>query len=249
MAKEDYSSSSTIQTSPEIDGNALAARALARFGVTHMFGVVGIPVTSLAIRSVSIGIRLIAFHTEQSAGYAASAYGYLTRKPGVLLTVSGPGCVHGLAGLSNAQINTWPMIMISGSSHQSDIGKGDFQELDQIAAVQPFAKLSRKVKDITDIPRLVKEVLESSTTGRPGGCYLDLPTDVLHQTLSELDAERLLLEVEKSVESGGGGIRGLDVSGIKNAAFADRAQKHEFVAKCTEAADRVWKRRSICSDG
>ncbi|KMZ62459.1 Oxalyl-CoA decarboxylase [Zostera marina] len=212
---EDFSS--TIQTSPTIDGNALAARALARFGVTHMFGVVGIPVTSLATRSVSIGIRFIAFHNEQSAGYAASAYGYLTRKPGVLLTVSGPGCIHGLAGLSNAQINTWPMIMISGSSNQSDLGKGDFQELDQISAVQPFAKISRKVGDIGDIPRLVKEVLESSTTGRPGGCYLDLPTDVLHQTLSELEAERLLLEAEKSAEFEEGGIQGLDIAGIQNA--------------------------------
>ncbi|KAG9449029.1 hypothetical protein H6P81_008994 [Aristolochia fimbriata] len=180
-----------------IDGNVFAARALARAGVAHMFGVVGIPVTSLATRSVALGIRFIAFHNEQSAGYAASAYGFLTGRPGVLLTVSGPGCVHGLAGLSNAAVNTWPMIMISGSCDQKDFGKGDFQELDQMAAVQPFTKFAAKVRDIKEIPTLVFDVIRHSVSGRPGGCYLDLPTDVLHQKITESEAEELLVVAEK----------------------------------------------------
>ncbi|KAL4352459.1 hypothetical protein GQ457_06G026490 [Hibiscus cannabinus] len=179
------------------DGNVLAAKSFARFGVTHMFGVVGIPVTSLATRAVQLGIRFIAFHNEQSAGYAASAYGYLTGRPGLLLTVSGPGCVHGLAGLSNAMINTWPMVMISGSSDQRDAGRGDFQELDQIEAVKPFSKFSVKAKDIKEIPSCVARVLDHAISGRPGGCYLDLPTDVLHQTITESEAAKLLSEVEK----------------------------------------------------
>ncbi|XP_068637990.1 2-hydroxyacyl-CoA lyase [Aristolochia californica] len=180
-----------------IDGNVLAARSLARAGVVHMFGVVGIPVTSLATRSVVLGIRFIAFHNEQSAGYAASAYGYLTGRPGVLLTVSGPGCVHGLAGLSNAGVNTWPLIMISGSCDQKDFGKGDFQELDQMAAVKPFSKFAAKVTDIRDIPALVFEVIRHSVSDRPGGCYLDLPTDVLHQRITESEAEEFLVAAEK----------------------------------------------------
>ena len=65
------------------------------------------------------GIRYIGFRNEQAAGYAAAACGYLTGVPGVLLTVSGPGAVHGIAGLSHAGINCWPMIMISGSSEQA----------------------------------------------------------------------------------------------------------------------------------
>ncbi len=64
------------------------------------------------------GIRFIGFRNEQAAGYAAAACGFLTGMPGVLLTVSGPGAVHGIAGLSHAQINTWPMIMLSGSAEQ-----------------------------------------------------------------------------------------------------------------------------------
>lgn len=182
----------------EIDGNVLVAKSLAQFGVQHMFGVVGIPVTSLATRAVSLGIRFIAFHNEQSAGYAASAYGYLTSRPGVFLTVSGPGCVHGLAGLSNAAANTWPTVMISGSCNQSDSGRGDFQELDQIEAVKPFTKFSIKATHISQIPNCVAQVLHHAVSGRPGGCYLDLPSDVLHQNVSQSEAESLLIEAEKN---------------------------------------------------
>lgn len=194
-----------------VDGNVLAARSLARAGLQHMFGVVGIPVTSLANRAVAAGIRFLAFHNEQSAGYAASAYGFLTRRPGILLTVSGPGCVHGLAGLSNAQVNTWPMVMISGSCDQADFGKGDFQELDQIAAVKPFVKFSAKATDVRQIPGLVQEVVRHSLSGRPGGCYLDLPTDVLHQTITESEAEKLLLESECPLIEQIGEVQALDI--------------------------------------
>lgn len=181
-----------------VDGNLLAAKAFAAAGITHMFGVVGIPVTSFANRAVSVGIRFLAFHNEQSAGYAASAYGYLTRSPGLLLTVSGPGCVHGLAGLSNAAVNGWPMVMISGSCDQADFGRGDFQELDQVAAVKPFSKFSAKATEISEIPKCVFEVLDRALSGRPGGCYLDLPTDVLHQTVSLSEADNLLAAAENS---------------------------------------------------
>lgn len=180
----------------EIDGNTLTALALKRFNVSHMFGVVGIPVTSLATRAVALGIRFIAFHNEQAAGYAASAYGYLTKSAGVFLTVSGPGCVHGIAGLANAQANAWPAVMISGSCDQADFGKGDFQELDQIAAVKPFVKFSAKATDISQIPQLVLEVINTAIAGRPGGCYLDIPSDVLRQKIPESYASEILNEVQ-----------------------------------------------------
>lgn len=180
----------------KVDGNLLAARAFARSGVEQMFGVVGIPVTSFATSCVREGVRFIAFHNEQSAGYAASAAGYLTGKPGVLLTVSGPGCVHGLAGLSNAYINTWPMILVSGSSVQADIGKGDFQELDQVEIVKPFAKYAGKAHSIKEIPKVVAEAVAASVSGRPGGAYVDLPSDVLHEEVSEEEASQLLADLK-----------------------------------------------------
>ncbi|KAL5226343.1 hypothetical protein ABZP36_014608 [Zizania latifolia] len=176
----------------KVDGSALAGRALAAAGARHMFGVVGIPVTSLASRAAAAGVRFLAFRNEQSAGYAAAAYGFLTGGPGLLLTVSGPGCVHGLAGLSHATANAWPLLMISGSCSQPDAGKGDFQELDQIAATKPFVKLAIKATTIADIPRLVFHALAATVAGRPGGCYLDIPSDVLHQTLTESEAAALI---------------------------------------------------------
>lgn len=91
------------------------AAALANLGIKHMFGVIGIPVTQMASAAQAAGIRFISCRNEQAAGYAAAAAGFLTGKPGVLLTVSGPGMVHGIAGLSHSKENRWPMIMISGS--------------------------------------------------------------------------------------------------------------------------------------
>ncbi|KAM0965843.1 hypothetical protein FF1_021793 [Malus domestica] len=88
-------------TTTAIDGNQLIAKAFAWFGVDRMFGVVGIPVTSLANHAISLGVWFITFHNEQSVSYAASAYGYLTGRPRVLITVLGLGCVHWLTGLSN----------------------------------------------------------------------------------------------------------------------------------------------------
>lgn len=100
------------------DGGFLVARALASLGIKYMFGVIGIPVTAVASAAQACGIRFISCHNEQAAGYAAAAAGFLTGVPGVCLTVSGPGLVHGLAGVANAMSNCWPMILISGSCEQ-----------------------------------------------------------------------------------------------------------------------------------
>ena len=64
------------------------------------------------------GIRFFSFRNEQAAGYAAASAGFLTGQPGILLTVSGPGAVHGTAGLAHALANAWPLIMISGAAEQ-----------------------------------------------------------------------------------------------------------------------------------
>lgn len=110
-----------------VDGYLLVAKALYAAGVRYMFGVVGIPVTRLGPCAQEVGIRFISFRNEQAAAYGASAVGYLTGRPAGLLTVSGPGVVHGLAGLSNARINTWPLVMLSGSTCTGNVGKGGFQ--------------------------------------------------------------------------------------------------------------------------
>ncbi|CAN0899082.1 2-hydroxyacyl-CoA lyase [Linum grandiflorum] len=97
--------------------------------------------------------------------------------------------------MSNAMANTWPMVMISGSCDQNDVGRGDFKELNQLEAVKPFSKFSVKAKHIKEIPNGVVQVLDWAVSGRPSGYYLDFPTDVLHQTLSKSEAEELLTSV------------------------------------------------------
>ena len=96
----------------EVDGATLIARSLKQQGINHLFGVVGFPVTAIAGAAQKEGVAYLGLRNEQSAAYAAGAYGYLTGRPGTCLTVTGPGVVHGLAGLANAQQNCWPMILI-----------------------------------------------------------------------------------------------------------------------------------------
>ena len=87
----------------KVDGATLMARSLKQQGVQYMFGIVGFPVGPIAVAAQKVGIQYIGMRNEQSASYAAQAVGYLTGRPGAALVVSGPGVVHGLAGLANAQ--------------------------------------------------------------------------------------------------------------------------------------------------
>jgi len=86
-----------------LTGAHIIARSLKELGVTTLFGIVGIPVVGIAEAAIDLGIRFIGFRNEQAAGYAATAYGYLTGKPGVCLVVGGPGVLHAMAGVSHLE--------------------------------------------------------------------------------------------------------------------------------------------------
>ncbi|KAL2804306.1 2-hydroxyacyl-CoA lyase 1 isoform d [Daubentonia madagascariensis] len=91
----------------QVSGAKVIAQALKTQGVEYMFGVVGIPVIEIAVAAQELGIRYIGMRNEQAACYAASAIGYLTGRPGVCLVVSGPGLIHALGGMANANMNCW----------------------------------------------------------------------------------------------------------------------------------------------
>ncbi|RVW10495.1 oxalyl-CoA decarboxylase [Prescottella agglutinans] len=169
-------------TEPEsADGNDLVVDALAANGVRTIYGVVGIPVTDLARTAQARGIRYLGFRNEQAAGHAAAAAGYLTGRPGICLTVSAPGFLNGLVALANATTDCFPMIQVSGSSERSvvDLGQGDYEELDQLAAARPFAKAGYRVDSPELIGVGVSRAIRAAVSGRPGGVYLDLPARVL----------------------------------------------------------------------
>src|SRR5207247_3399630 len=115
----------------EVDGATLVARSLKKQGVDFMFGIVGFPVGPIAVAAQKEGITYVGMRNEQSASYAAQAVGYLTGRPGACLVVSGPGVVHALSGLANAQQNRWPMVLIGGASESWRNGMGAFQRSEE----------------------------------------------------------------------------------------------------------------------
>ncbi|MCX5135748.1 oxalyl-CoA decarboxylase [Streptomyces sp. NBC_01281] len=227
------------------DGYHLVVDALRMNDVDTIYGVVGIPITDLARLAQARGIRYVGFRHESNAGHAAAAAGYLTRKPGICLTVSAPGFLNGLVALANATTNCFPMVQISGSSerHLVDLRQGDYEEMDQLAAAQPFCKAAYRVSRVEDIGRGIARALRTAVSGRPGGVYLDIPAAVLGsimdaeagaRTLSRLvdPAPRQLPApeaVDRAIELLAGAERPLVVLG-KGAAYA-RAddQVREFV--------------------
>lgn len=112
----------------------ILAKALKNIGIDTMYGLVGIPVTEFAYLAQMEGIRFVGFRHEQQAGMAAATHGFLTKKPGVLLTVSSLGFMNGLTATANATVNCYPMIQISGSSVREpiDLDQGTYEGLDQL---------------------------------------------------------------------------------------------------------------------
>ena len=167
------------------DGFHLVVDALKANDIDTIYGVVGIPITDLARVAQASGIRYIGFRQETSAGNAAAAAGFLTRRPGVCLTVSAPGFLNGLAALANATTNCFPMIQISGSSDRAmvDLQRGDYGELDQLNAARPFVKAAYRISRVEDIGRGIARAIRTAISGRPGGVYLDIPGDVLGQAM------------------------------------------------------------------
>ena len=169
----------------KIDGATIMARALKQQGVEYMFGIVGFPVQPIAAAAQGVGIKYYGMRNEQSASYAAQAAGYLTGRPGACLVVSGPGVVHGLAGLANAQQNCWPMILIGGASPTYQNGMGAFQEERQVQIAAPFSKFAHAVEHVHRIPFYVELAVRQSIYGRPGATYLDMPDDIIRGECEE----------------------------------------------------------------
>src|SRR6201992_2135846 len=181
----------------QTDGFHLIIDALKLNGVKTIYGVPGIPITDFGRMAQAEGIRVISFRHEQNAGNAAAIAGYLTRKPGICLTVSAPGFLNGLTALANATTNCFPMILISGSSEREivDLQQGDYKEMDQLNAAKPYAKAAYRVLHAEDIGIGVARAIRAAVSGRPGGVYLDLPAKLLAQTLDAVKAQQSLVKV------------------------------------------------------
>lgn len=179
------------------DGFHLVIDALKANDIDTIFGLVGIPITDLARLAQAEGMRFIGFRHEQNAGNAAAIAGFMTQKPGICLTVSAPGFLNGLTALANATTNCFPMILISGSSEREivDLQQGDYEEMDQLNIAKPFAKASYRINKAEDIGIGVARAIRAAVSGRPGGVYLDLPAQLLAQTIEAGHGKRSLVKV------------------------------------------------------
>lgn len=160
----------------QVTGMRVLAMSLHKIGIDKMYGLVGIPVTEVAYIAQEEGIKFVGFRHEQQAGMAAATHGFLTKTPGVLLTVSSLGFLNGLTSTINATVNCYPMIQISGSSDRDtvDMQQGAYEELDQFAVARPLVKAAYRVNKPEDIPTAVVRAYRAAISGRPGGVYLDM---------------------------------------------------------------------------
>jgi oxalyl-CoA decarboxylase len=179
------------------DGFHLIIDALKLNGVTTIYGVPGIPITDFGRMAQAAGIRVISFRHEQNAGNAAAIAGFLTKKPGICLTVSAPGFLNGLTALANATTNCFPMILISGSSEREivDLQQGDYEEMDQLAIAKPLCKAAFRVLHAADIGIGVARAIRAAVSGRPGGVYLDLPAKLFGQVMDAEAGQKSLVKV------------------------------------------------------
>ncbi len=197
MATSDTNTTPKAPEYPEqVTGMDILVRALRMVGIDTMYGLVGIPVTELAYLAQDRGIRFVGFRHEQQAGMAAATHGYLTKTPGVLLTVSSLGFLNGLTATANATVNCYPMIQISGSSVREpiDLQQGTYEGLDQLAMAKPLVKAAYRVNKPEDIPTAVVRAYRAAISGRPGGVYLDVTTPCLGAIMQGADADKLFYQ-------------------------------------------------------
>src|SRR5262249_18857558 len=179
------------------DGFSLVIDAMKLNGIDTIYGVPGIPITDLGRMAQAAGIRVLSFRHEQNAGYAAAIAGFLTKKPGVCLTVSAPGFLNGLTALAHATTNCFPMILVSGSSEREivDLQQGDYEEMDQLAIARPLCKAAYRVLHAQDIGIGFARAIRAAVSGRPGGVYLDLPAKLFAQVMNADAGAKSLVKV------------------------------------------------------
>ena len=192
IASEDQSVVGTLT-----DGFHLVIDALKLNDINTIYHVPGIPITDLGRYMQAAGIRILSFRHEQNAGYAAAIAGYLTKKPGVCMTVSAPGFLNGLTALAHATTNCFPMILISGSSEREivDLQQGDYEEMDQLAIAKPLCKAAYRILHAEDIGIGIARAIRAAVSGRPGGVYLDLPAKLLGQAMNVEAGAKSLVKV------------------------------------------------------
>ena len=169
----------------EINGGQITARQLRAAGIDTLFGVVAGPMIELFAGAQEQGLTVVGCRHEESAAFMASAWGYLRRKPGVVVAGSGPGMTNTVTSMYVATASGMPLVVLGGSSYGSTRGIGGFQEADQLAFARPGCKWAEQVDSPERIAELLHLALGRSLSGRPGAVYLDYPGHLVPRRVPE----------------------------------------------------------------
>ncbi len=173
-----------MSTKETLTGAQALIRSLEMENVDIMFGLPGgciLPAYDPLLKS---SIRHILVRHEQGAGHMAEGYAHVTGRPGVVMVTSGPAATNMVTPLCNAFMDSIPLVCITGQVSTTAIGTDAFQECDTVGITRSITKHNELVMRPGDIPMAVRQAFHIATTGRPGPVLLDLPKDVLQQTMS-----------------------------------------------------------------
>jgi acetolactate synthase-1/2/3 large subunit len=163
----------------KLTGSQILLESLKKEGVDTIFGLPGGVVLGIFDTLYhEKAIKVILTRHEQGAIHMAEGYAKATGRPGVALVTSGPGATNTVTGLTNAYMDSTPIVVITGQVPSQMIGNDAFQEADIVGISRPCTKYNFLVKDVKDLAQIIKEAFYIATTGRPGPVLIDLPKDV-----------------------------------------------------------------------
>ncbi len=170
--------------SEPISGAQLLCRLLEEQGVDVLFGYPGGAIMPLYHALPEFpALRHVLVRHEQAAAHAADGYARASGRPGVCVATSGPGATNLITGIATAQMDSSPLVAITGQVNRAMIGREAFQETDVIGITLPITKHSVLVQDITELADTVREAFYIATEGRPGPVLVDVPKDVQNQKI------------------------------------------------------------------
>lgn len=187
----------------KITGAEALLKSLEKEGVEIIFGIPGgvlLPIYDAIFNQNKI--KHILMRHEQCAGHAAEGYARATGKVGVCMATSGPGATNLVTGIADAYMDSIPMVAITGQVSTPVLGTDAFQEADITGITLPIVKHSYLVKDVLDLPRVVKEAFHIASTGRPGPVLIDIPKDIAMSTIDFKYPEKLDLPGYKPTYKG-----------------------------------------------
>ena len=182
-----------VQSNSRISGAEMLINALKRQEVEVLFGYPGGAVLPIYDSLYHAGMKHVLSRHEQGAIHAAEGYARISGKPGVVIATSGPGATNLVTGITDAMMDSLPLVIFTGQVGTGVIGTDAFQEADIVGITTPVTKHNYQVRDTKDIPRIVKEAFYIASTGRPGPVLIDIPKDIAALGDVEVEPESISL--------------------------------------------------------